>query len=126
MSEYGATSVVQGWALRSVLGPYVHGVADAALVAGVRAVSAAGSRRHCLDDAELLDLVADVESVLARLQGLQVRALAELASRFEAEGAGEFTADEVAFRMRWGTRAAAAAPGCPARVRGWGRGRTCR
>ncbi|MFP5334018.1 MAG: hypothetical protein ACLGIV_01775, partial [Actinomycetes bacterium] len=103
MFESRSVSAVQGWLLRSLLGPYVHGVVDEALVAGVRAVSAAGSRRPCLDDAGLLDLVADVDAVVARLQGLQVRALAELASRFEGEGAGEFTADEVAFRMRWGT-----------------------
>lgn len=58
-----------------------------------------------LTDAGLLEVAAAAEQVASWAKAAQVRALAELDRRFEAEGAGEFTADQVAMRMRWGMRA---------------------
>lgn len=58
-----------------------------------------------LTDAGLLEVAAAAEKAASWAKAVQVQALAALDARFEAEGAGEFTADEVAAVLRWGTRA---------------------
>ncbi|MFZ5871311.1 MAG: DUF222 domain-containing protein, partial [Actinomycetota bacterium] len=58
-----------------------------------------------LTDAGLLEVAAAAEKIASWAKAVQVRALAALDARFEADGAGEFTADQVAAVLRWGTRA---------------------
>lgn len=88
----------------------MHGPAGPGASAGALAqdVAAGAAMVGQLPDAALLELAASAERAAAQAVSARMVALAELSRRYEAEEVGEFAPDEVAFRMRWGIRAASA------------------